>query len=294
MRRLFVLLIPSLSIGLVGCGGTPPSAPTPFGAGLTVAAIVPASGPASGGTLVRIRGTGFAIGTQVTVNGARITSTTLTTTEISATMPANPAGAVDIGVTNPPVFSATVPGGYTYIDIPPPSITEVSPGVGSTGGGTRVTVTGSGFQEGAKVNVGGIETPVYVADIRTLIFTAPARPASKVAILVTNADGQLTSAPYEYAPPETFDFNGEWDGFAGPEFDYLMSFAIKDNLLVRASCGTPDSHTFSPQPAVIKGEFSTAQDGNSRMAGRIVAASQAVGTIAVGPCNSLRWQARKK
>lgn len=77
-----------------------------------------------------------------------------------------------------------------------PTITSVSPSDGSVAGGTRITVNGSSFFQGAEVTVGSkpCAAPTWVAWGK-IQCTTPASVAGKASITVTNPDGSsVTSA----------------------------------------------------------------------------------------------------
>lgn len=77
-----------------------------------------------------------------------------------------------------------------------PTITSVSPSDDSVAGGTRITVNGSSFFQGAEVTVGSkhCTAPTWVAWGK-IQCTTPASVAGKASITVTNPDGSsVTSA----------------------------------------------------------------------------------------------------
>ena len=80
---------------------------------------------------------------------------------------------------------------------PPPAtpvVSAVSPRYGTTKGGDRVTVTGSGFTGATKVTFGGTAgTDVVVVSDGKLKVTAPAHAAGAVHVRVTSAGGQSAS-----------------------------------------------------------------------------------------------------
>ncbi|MDX3240114.1 IPT/TIG domain-containing protein [Streptomyces sp. ME03-5709C] len=80
----------------------------------TVTALVPTSGPASGGTAVTITGTGLDSTESVTFGGAAAPFTAISATTLSAVTPPGTAGPVDVVVTNP-AGSDTVADGFTYV-----------------------------------------------------------------------------------------------------------------------------------------------------------------------------------
>ena len=66
----------------------------------TVSSVSPNSGPAAGGTAVTITGTNFAAGATVTFGAAAASNVVVVSgTQITATTPANAAGAVTVTVT---------------------------------------------------------------------------------------------------------------------------------------------------------------------------------------------------
>ena len=81
----------------------------------TVSSVSPSSGTSSGGTSVKITGTGFLSGSTVTFGGIAGTNVTVpNSSTITATTPSEPAGTVNVGVTNPTGQSETLTNGYTY------------------------------------------------------------------------------------------------------------------------------------------------------------------------------------
>jgi IPT/TIG domain-containing protein/fibronectin type III domain protein len=83
-----------------------------------------------------------------------------------------------------------------------PTVSAVSPNTGVIGGGTSVTISGTGFQPGATVTFGGVAaTGVNVVNATTITAATPAHAAGAVNVAVTNGDGQsatLTNG-YSYA-----------------------------------------------------------------------------------------------
>jgi hypothetical protein len=72
-----------------------------------------------------------------------------------------------------------------------PGVTGVSPSSAPTNGGTSVTVSGTNFQSGAIVKLGGVlATGVVVVGAGTITATTPAHAAGVVDVVVTNPDSQ--------------------------------------------------------------------------------------------------------
>jgi hypothetical protein len=169
-----------------------------------ISAIGPTVGPAGGGTSVTIAGTGFRPGATVSFGGTAASIVTVAnSSQITATTPAHTPGQVDVVVTNVDSQSDTLSGGFVYYssNAPAPTITGVSPSHGSHAGGDSVTVTGTGFQPGATVSLGGTAaTNVTVASASRLTATVPAHAAGAVTVAISNPDSQSGSldAAYTY------------------------------------------------------------------------------------------------
>ncbi len=87
-----------------------------------------------------------------------------------------------------------------------PSITSITPTLGTTDGGTAVTLYGYNFIAGAQVSFDGVlATNVTVADNTRLTGSTPAHAAGAVSIVVTNNDGRNGTLPNGFtytAPPK--------------------------------------------------------------------------------------------
>jgi hypothetical protein len=78
----------------------------------------------------------------------------LDATTVRVITPAGPAGRVGVNVRNPGGEPYTLEDGFRYVDRPPRVVTDVRPARGAQSGGTKVTITGSGFADGAVVTFG--------------------------------------------------------------------------------------------------------------------------------------------
>jgi hypothetical protein len=186
------------------------------GSAPTVTGMSPNQGPTAGGTTVTITGNGFLNATAVTFGGVSASFTVNSDTQITAFSPAEPAGTVDVQVTNANGTSTPVaPDRFTYQPIMP-AVTGLSTINGPASGGTTLTITGTGFLNATAVSFGdpppaplpvggqrgpgaGAGTPSptsasFVVNSPTQItaFTPP-HAAGTVHVRVTTADG--TSAP---------------------------------------------------------------------------------------------------
>ncbi len=176
-----------------GQGGTLSGGFTYLGPPPTLTAVAPASGPTAGATSITLTGTEFGAGTTVTVGGVAATSVTVvSSTSLTVVTPAGVAGVADVVVTKADGQTATLAAGYTYTQSAPPTVTAISPTSGTHGGGTPVTLTGTGFVAGATVRFGStLATGVSVVSATSITAIAPAGTVNAlVNVSVTNADSQ--------------------------------------------------------------------------------------------------------
>jgi hypothetical protein len=116
----------------------------------------------------------------------------LGSTTITAVAPAHANGAVNVVVTNPDGQNGTSVNGYSYTGgTPAPTVTTVSPTSGPTAGGTQIIITGTDFNAGATVTVGGSQASgVIVSNSTSITANTPAHAAGTVDVVVTNSNGQ--------------------------------------------------------------------------------------------------------
>lgn len=176
-----------------GTQGSPP----------VVTAIDPGSGPATGGTSVTIRGSGFTGATQVLFEGPaaagigpapsfRVDSDA----RITAVAPPGPAGVgVDVEVVTPAGTSpANPPDRFTYQAaglgatsggiVTQPIVTGVTPSLGPASGGTAVTIHGLGFTGTTAVTFGGVPASAFtvVSDAEISALSPPGGGTVDVAV----------------------------------------------------------------------------------------------------------------
>lgn len=167
-----------------------PSDGSKFGYVPSVTQLSRAQGPAIGGTPVTITGTGFKAGATVGFGPNPATGVACgSATQCTATSPAG-AGKVDVVVTvDGQTSAASASSHYSYI----PSVTAVSPAEGPAGGGTMVTITGTGFKPGATTIAFGEAAATEVSCSRATQCTArsPRGAAGPVDVRVT-VDGQTS------------------------------------------------------------------------------------------------------
>ena len=156
-----------------------------------VAGVSPTAGPAAGGTTVTIAGTGFTGAMLVAFGSLAASSFTVNSagTQITATSPAESAGAVNVTVVTPLGISpASSANQFTYLA--PVTVTAVSPAAGPAAGGTTVTIAGTGFTGAMLVAFGSLAASSFTVNSATQITaTSPAESAGAVNVTVVTPLG---------------------------------------------------------------------------------------------------------
>jgi hypothetical protein len=153
----------------------------------TVTSVTPDSGPQSGGPPAvtvggsNFSGSGFST-TGVSFGGNPASFTVSNSTTIHATPPAG-SGLVDVTVTTASTdgtsvqTSGTAPPD-TYVYAPLPTVTNVAPNSGSTGGHNQVVVTGSAFESSNGPSADYSATDVFVDTTDISASPCPGTPTS--------------------------------------------------------------------------------------------------------------------
>ena len=173
------------------------------GVGIRVMAFSPQTGRIEGGESISISGSGFPPDVIVTIGGNPLNDLQVTNTLLTGFTPPGVAGEQELLITAPAGFSDVFfAEKFFYIDPSSVVLTGMTPSNGAQAGGERGSITGSGFQGGAAVEVGGaLATDVTVTP--TLItFTMPPGTEGTADVVVTNPDGQsgILRGGYTYNP----------------------------------------------------------------------------------------------
>jgi hypothetical protein len=160
-------------------------AQAPTASGPAITGVHAGDGPVSGGTAVTISGSGFEGVTAVTFGSTPAAGYHVSSpTSITAVSPAGVLGTVNVSVTTPVATSViSTPDQFVYT----PSILKLQADSGADTGGTRVTVTGSGFASGTSATsfyfAGAPATSVDCVSSTSCIVVAPAHPSGVVAVM---------------------------------------------------------------------------------------------------------------
>jgi N-acetylneuraminic acid mutarotase len=210
------------------------------GSAPTITAIVPSSGPTTGGTAITVTGTNLTGGR--VAFGATEVATTCTATSCTATSPSNPAAGdvvVHVLFGNPQTVQGDVSNGlpFTYVAPPPPPapvVTAIAPTSGPAAGGTVVTVTGTNLS-GGTVAFGSAAGTNVTCGATSCTATAPAGTGT-VDVRVTTAGGTtaaVSADQYTYqAPPPPAGNLVPNPGFesAGTPADYWGGKVARSNV----------------------------------------------------------------
>jgi len=198
-----------------------------------ITGLQPSHGPWTGGTHATIAGRGFSSSLEVWIGSAQLDPSAVLAsdpTRASVVTPQGTPGPADIRVRNVATAQErTLPAGFYYDSF------VVSPDAGSTTGGTRIALRGSGTQwaSTSTVAVGGKPcTAVSLTDPTDLSCTTPAGSTGTQDVTVTNSDGTLDQAR------DAFTYSDSPDGYRGG----LTGGTLSGNLTVLAF----DSFTGSP------------------------------------------------
>ncbi|TAJ17819.1 MAG: cell shape-determining protein [Dehalococcoidia bacterium] len=158
-----------------------------------VSSVSPSTGSPSGGTVVTITGSGFVPGATVLFGGQPATNVVVVgMTSITAVTPASTAGPVTVLVSNAAGSVGGLNSAFTYT-LTAPVLSAIAPSTGFTGGGTAVTLTGTGFTPGATVTFGGLAASnVSVVSSTQIVATTPPGTVGSAVVLVTNPGGLIS------------------------------------------------------------------------------------------------------
>lgn len=214
-RSSFFKSLPKSGAGAIGLAAAMLLVVAALGPGLALAAsrpvisgLLPASGPATGGTTVTIEGHGFTssgrgIVSRVTFGQRRATAVRICANGLLQVKAPAGSGKVEVAVTTKAGTTApTASGRYTYKLSPSaPVVTGLSASSGPMAGGATVTITGSGLANATAVDFGAGNPATIDSDSATAItVAAPAGTVGTVDVTVTTLGGtSATSAADEYA-----------------------------------------------------------------------------------------------
>ncbi|WP_375502411.1 beta strand repeat-containing protein [uncultured Jatrophihabitans sp.] len=180
----------------------------------SVSSIAPNHGIESGGTTITVTGKSFDAGTTVSFGTVAAPDVTvLSSTQLRVVSPAQTPGTYDLKVTTAGGTSGAVAGDRFTFTPRTPAISSVTPATGTSLGGTKVTVTGSGFSNTTEVDFGtAAGTGVNVLSDTKLTVVSPQHAGGAVSIAVvtttgTSASGSTDTFTYVVPAPTVLSVN---------------------------------------------------------------------------------------
>lgn len=153
-----------------------------------ISAVSPPAVPLTGGSIT-VAGSNFTTSTELSLNGTTLSFTVVSGTQITFSAPSNTAGSYDLSITNP-VGTYTLSNAITYVA--GPTLVTNSPVLGTTNGGTIVTLTGTNLITTTQVNVGSTTVSFSVISNSVVRFVTAATSAGVVDIGVVTIGGAAT------------------------------------------------------------------------------------------------------
>jgi len=172
----------------------PPKPPKP-----EITKVKPASGPTTGGTKVTVKGEHLSGATKVTFGKLKGTKVKVKSDhKLTVVAPAQASGKVDVRVKTKGGKSKKGKKARFDYRLQPPTVTGMTASTGPYVGGTRVTLTGTDFEEVAAVTFGATPgTDLSVVSPTQLAVTTPAHEAGTVPVAVTTSAGSA-GAPSQF------------------------------------------------------------------------------------------------
>jgi hypothetical protein len=202
-----------------------------FGAGMTIARFTAA-------------GAGFASRIITTPDADIAEDKTVSTTgSYSATAP-NSSGS---WVMQMVAFRASGTSGGS--SNPAPKVSAISPNTGTANGGTAVTITGTGFQSGAAVTIGGAAaTSVTVVSSTSITAKTPAHAAGAADVAVKNTDNQTggLSGGYTYTSTTGGGSGGSGVPAGATFYDDFSKGSLDTSKWIPSNWGAPGGGSFVP------------------------------------------------
>jgi Putative Ig domain len=207
-----------------------------------------------------VNGTNFVSGSVVSWNGTGLTTTFVSSSQLTATVPAAnvaTAGTVSVTVVNPNPCGATSTTA-TFTITPKPTIASISPAcIAAASPGFTLTVNGTGFVSGSVVNWNGTGLTTTFVSSTQLTAAVPAAnvaTAGMASITVVNPCAGATSSATQFtiAAPSVITSTNTAAGTVGVAFSYQITPTSDPT-----SCSSPSSYNATGLPPGLSVNTST-------------------------------------
>ena len=144
-------------------------------------------------------------------------------------------------------FRASASSGGGGSSNPAPTVSAISPNTGTANGGTAVTVTGTGFQSGAVVTIGGTAaTSVTVVSSTSITAKTPAHAAGAADVVVKNTDNQAGSLSGGYTYTASTGGGGSGAPAGATFYDDFSKGSLDTSKWIPSNWGAPGGGSFVP------------------------------------------------
>ena len=208
-----------------------------YAAPLVPRAAHPSSGPAGGGTVVAIEGSGFAFSPRLKCRfgWTEVPATFVSEAEVRCAAPPGDAGPTTLAVSGNGQDFVDVPAGFAYEAAP--VVHGVAPPLGFAG--TLVTLTGAGLGGVSACLFGDASTPATVVSDTEVRCAAPAGAGSlAVGASVNGVDAYASAARFRYvARPEVLSLEPVSAGVEGGATVVVRGLRFPDSSLLACRFG---------------------------------------------------------
>jgi len=166
----------------------------------TISAITPSIGSATGGTTISITGTNFYSVQKVSIGGITTSDVIVNSpTRITAVTAGRSSGLVDVQVQTIGGI-ATLARAFTYAT---PTVSSISPNLGSTQGGTSVVISGTNLTGATEVMIGNTEVTSFTVNSanQITIVTPPGNPGDADMTITTPLGKVIATQKFRYVAP---------------------------------------------------------------------------------------------
>lgn len=167
---------------------------------LCITEISPATGPASGGTQVKLRGVGFSKQTRVLIGGARPARSRFVDERlIEIETDEHAPGDVDVELRDEGALGCSEASAFRYEAVEAAEILRVTPNRGDSNGGDRLTIEGSHFLPATRARLGDRPAELrFKGPTELELLTPPGDAGSMADLVLIQPDGQRTTRPRIY------------------------------------------------------------------------------------------------
>lgn len=220
---------------------SPPAEP---GDAVTILAVVPGQGPAVGGTVATVLAADFGDPAAVTIHFGDVPATVLAIDEdagaFTVEVPGGAPGTVAVVLVAADGL-AELPFGYTYVG--GLAVLDSAPALGSVSGGTTLTVSGQGFDDGddLEVRIGADPaTMVTVLSDEELLAVTPPGAPGLVDVVVSDGDGEAVlpgGFAYITDQPELYGIDPTFAARSGGALVQVYGAGFPDDVVVSLGDG---------------------------------------------------------